>query len=61
MVIDKAVDEVLREVCLEVEERDQVKFLEGGGADGDPVHFLVSVSTHLQRDEASDKDKELDG
>ena len=45
-VFDGAVDEVLRDVCLEVEKRYQVKFLEIG-TDKDHVHFLVqSVPTY---------------
>ena len=39
-VIDKRVDGVLKEVCLEVEKRYQIKFLEIG-TDKDHVHFLV--------------------
>ncbi len=46
VVFDGAVDEVLRDVCLEVEKRYQVKFLEIG-TDKDHVHFLVqSVPTY---------------
>ena len=45
-VIDEHVDEVLRDVCLEIEKRYQVKFLEIG-IDKDHVHFLVqSVPTY---------------
>ena len=45
-VIDVAVDEVLKETCLEIEKRYQVKFLEIG-TDRDHVHFLVqSVPTY---------------
>ena len=45
-VFDSHVDEVLKEVCLEVERRFQVKFLEIG-TDKDHVHFLVqSVPTY---------------
>ena len=45
-VFDGAVDEVLRDVCLEVEKRYQVKFMEIG-TDKDHVHFLVqSVPTY---------------
>jgi putative transposase len=44
-VFDNRVDEVLKEVCLEIAERYQVKFLEIG-TDKDHVHFLVqSVPT----------------
>ena len=39
-VIDAAVDEVLKQTCIEIEKRYQVKFLEIG-TDGDHVHFLV--------------------
>jgi putative transposase len=45
-VIDAAVDQALREVCLEIEARYQLKFLEIG-TDEDHVHFLVqSVPTY---------------
>jgi REP element-mobilizing transposase RayT len=39
-VIDANVDEVLKEVCLEIEKRYQMKFLEIG-TEKDHVHFLV--------------------
>ncbi len=39
-VIDANVDEVLKEVCLDIEKRYQIKFLEIG-TDKDHVHFLV--------------------
>jgi len=45
-VFDDEVDEVLKDVCLEVEQRYQMKFLEIG-TDKDHVHFLVqSVPTY---------------
>jgi putative transposase len=45
-VIDDRVDAVLKEICLEIERRYQVKFLEIG-TDKDHVHFLVqSVPTY---------------
>jgi putative transposase len=45
-VIDVAVDQALREVCLELETRYQLKFLEIG-TDRGHVHFLVqSVPTY---------------
>ena len=45
-VFDAQVDEVLKEVCLEIGERYQVKFLEIG-TDRNHVHFLVqSVPTY---------------
>ena len=40
VVFDVSVDEVLREVCLDIEKRYQIKFLEIG-TDEDHVHFLV--------------------
>ena len=46
VVFDDNVDEVLKEVCLDIEKRYQIKFLEIG-TDKDHVHFLVqSVSTY---------------
>ena len=39
-VIDAEVDEVLKDTCIEIEKRYQVKFLEIG-TDRDHVHFLV--------------------
>ncbi|MGQ0527880.1 MAG: IS200/IS605 family transposase, partial [Alphaproteobacteria bacterium] len=45
-VFDEGVDKALRDVCLEIEKRYQVKFLEIG-TDKDHVHFLVqSVPTY---------------
>ena len=45
-VFDAAVDRALKEVCLEIEARYQVKFLEIG-TDKDHVHLLVqSVPTY---------------
>ena len=40
VVFDDKVDEVLKGVCLEIEKRYQIKFLEIG-TDKDHVHFLV--------------------
>ncbi len=46
VVFDRAVEEVLKDVCLELEKRYQVHFLEIG-TDKDHVHFLVqSVPTY---------------
>ena len=46
VVLDSHVDEVLKDICLDIEERYQVKFLEIG-TDEDHVHFLVqSVPTY---------------
>ena len=45
-VFDDHVDDVLKDVCLDIEKRYQVKFLEIG-TDKDHVHFLVqSVPTY---------------
>lgn len=40
VVFDEEVDEVLKEACLGIEQRYEVKFLEIG-TDTDHVHFLV--------------------
>ena len=46
VVFDDHVDEVLKEVCIDIEKRYQVKFLEIG-TDEDHVNFLVqSVPTY---------------
>src|SRR6185312_7853439 len=46
VVFDKKVDEVLKEVCIKIEDRYQIKFLEIG-TDKDHVHLLVqSVPTY---------------
>ena len=45
-VFDEQVDAVLREVCLEIEKRYEIKFIEIG-VDKNHVHFLVqSVPTY---------------
>ena len=46
VVFDDDVDKVLKEICLDIEQRYQIKFLEIG-TDKDHVHFLVqSVPTY---------------
>jgi len=40
VVFDPEVDKVLKEVCLEIEDRYQIEFLEIG-PDGDHVHFFL--------------------
>ena len=40
VVFEPEVDQVLKEVCLEIADRYQIEFLEIG-TDGDHVHFLV--------------------
>jgi len=40
VVFSKKVDEVLKEVCLEIEKRFEIKFIEIG-TDKDHVHFLI--------------------
>ncbi len=42
-VIDAQVDEALKDICLDIEERYQIKFLEIG-TDIDHVHFLVQCA-----------------
>ena len=45
-MFDEAVDAELKEICLEIEKRYQIKFLEIG-TDEDHVHFLIqSVPTY---------------
>lgn len=39
-VFDESVDQVLRDVCMEIEQRYELKFIEIG-VDKDHVHFLV--------------------
>jgi REP element-mobilizing transposase RayT len=41
-VFDEGVDETVKDVCMEIEKRYQVKFLEIG-IDKDHVHFLVQT------------------
>ena len=40
VVFDKEVDEVLKNTCLEIEKRYEIKFIEIG-TDKDHVHFLI--------------------
>jgi len=40
VVFDEAVEVVLKEICLDIEKRYQIKFLEIG-TDKDHVHFLI--------------------
>jgi REP element-mobilizing transposase RayT len=45
-VFDEQVDQILKEVCVDIEKRHEIKFLEIG-VDKDHVHFLVqSVPTY---------------
>ena len=45
-VVDEQVDRVMKNVCLDIEKRYQIKFIEIG-TDNDHVHFLVqSVPTY---------------
>ena len=41
-IFDATVDKVLKDVCLDIEQRYQLKFLEIG-TDKNPVHFLVQA------------------
>jgi len=46
VVFEKEVDEILKETCVEIEKRYEIKFLEKG-TDNDHVHFLIqSVPTY---------------
>jgi putative transposase len=40
VVIDKKVDEIIKQTCLEISKRYEIKFIEIG-TDGDHVHFLI--------------------
>ena len=40
VVIDKKVDEIIKETCLEISKRYEIKFIEIG-TDRDHVHFLI--------------------
>ena len=40
VVLDKKVDEILKDICLEISDRYEIYFIEIG-ADRDHVHFLV--------------------
>jgi len=42
VLLSKKVDEVLKEVCLEIEKRFEIKFIEIG-TDKDHVHFLIQL------------------
>jgi REP element-mobilizing transposase RayT len=46
VVFDKAVDEVLKEVCQEIELRYDIRFLEIG-TDKDHVHFLIQSAPKI--------------
>lgn len=46
VVFDQKVDEVLKDICLEIEKRHQMKFIEIG-TDEDHVHFFGSVSANV--------------
>ena len=58
-VIDEEVDKRLKEVCLEIEKRYEITFLEIG-TDKDHVHFFGTVSAKLQRGEDSADDQKPD-
>jgi len=46
VVFETEVDEILKETCVEIEKRYEIKFLEKG-TDNDHVHFLIqSVPTY---------------
>ena len=49
VVFDDMVDEALKDVCLDIEKRYQIKFLEIG-TDKDHVHFLVQSVASIDRD-----------
>ena len=59
-VFDSRVDEVLKEVCLEIAKRYQIKFTEIG-TDQRSCSFLGSVSADVRGSEDSNDDQKLNG
>ena len=57
VVFDGEVDAVLKTVCLEIEKRYEVKFLEIG-TDQDHVHFFGAISTDVLSEKTSANDQE---
>lgn len=45
-VFDDRIDCILKTICLEIQERYQMKFLEIG-TDNDHFHFLFNLSLHI--------------
>ena len=63
VVFDETVDEILKEICLEISKRYEIIFLEIG-TDGDHVHFLIQSvpsysPTHIVRKLKSIKAREI--
>ena len=58
VVIDDQVDQVLREVCLEIARRYEIAFIEIG-TDGDHVHFLVQSVPRYSPAQLAQKIKSL--
>jgi len=56
-VFTAAVDAKLKEVCLEIGKRYEIRFLEIG-TDKDHVHFLVQSVPNVQAEEDRTSDKE---
>ena len=58
VVFDEEVDEILKEVCEEIEKRYEIKFLEIG-TDRDHVHFLLQSIPRYSRSEIIKKIKSI--
>jgi hypothetical protein len=56
-VFDEAVDGVLRDVCLDLERRYQLKFMENRNGEGSCA-FFGAVGSHIQRNETGNADTE---
>lgn len=59
-VFDKDVDDVLKEICLSIEKRYEVEFLEIG-TDKYHVNFFGAISSALMRGQASEDYQKCDG
>ena len=57
-VITKEVDETLKQICLEIEKRYEVEFLEIG-TDSDHVHFLIQTIPDYKMSEIVKKIKSV--
>jgi REP element-mobilizing transposase RayT len=60
VVFDEDVDTVVKDVCLGIEKRYEIKFVEIG-TDKDHVHFFGAIGSWIKRYEAGDDDKKQNG
>ena len=59
-MIDEHVDQLIRDVCLEIAKRYEIHFLEIG-TDKDHVHFLITICASMVRITISHAHKKYDG